>query len=161
MAVEKRVTSPLLVRSRRLRGCMPAVCRRALQECRLQDGPCSDPAPVNLLFWCTLQEPSSIEKVAEVDEHVGVAMSGLTADARTLIDHGRVETQQHRFTYNEPMPLESLTQVRVSSWCRFLRGAEATPSACRVSAVAGMRTCLGAAAQHSSGAHNRHRTWHT
>ena len=33
------------------------------------------------------------------------------ADARTLIDHGRVETQQHRFTYNEPMPVESLTQV--------------------------------------------------
>lgn len=46
-----------------------------------------------------------------MDEHIGVAMSGLTADARTLIDHGRVETQQHRFTYNEPMPLESLTQV--------------------------------------------------
>lgn len=59
----------------------------------------------------SLQEPSSIEKVAEIDEHIGVAMSGLTADARTLIDHGRVETQQHRFTYNEPMPLESLTQV--------------------------------------------------
>lgn len=39
------------------------------------------------------QEPSSIEKVAEVDEHIGVAMSGLTADARTLIDHARVETQ--------------------------------------------------------------------
>lgn len=58
-----------------------------------------------------MQEPSSIEKVAEIDEHIGVAMSGLTADARTLIDHGRVETQQHRFTYNEPMPLESVTQV--------------------------------------------------
>ena len=49
--------------------------------------------------------------MAEIDEHIGVAMSGLTADARTLIDHGRVETQQHRFTYNEPMPLESVTQV--------------------------------------------------
>jgi len=58
----------------------------------------------------TLLEPSSIEKVAEVDTHVGVAMSGLTADARTLIDHARVESQQHRFTYNEPMPVESITQ---------------------------------------------------
>lgn len=67
MAVEKRVTSPLL-------------------------------------------EPSSIEKVAEVDDHIGVAMSGLTADARTLIDHARVEAQQHRFSYDEPMPLESCTQ---------------------------------------------------
>ena len=35
--------------------------------------------------------PSSIEKVAEIDEHVGCAMSGLTADARTLIDHGRTQ----------------------------------------------------------------------
>jgi len=49
--------------------------------------------------------------VAEIDEHVGVAMSGLTADARTLIDHGRVEAQQHKFTFNEPMPIESLTQA--------------------------------------------------
>ncbi len=40
-----------------------------------------------------LQEPSSIEKIAEVDTHIGVAMSGLTADARTLIEHARVETQ--------------------------------------------------------------------
>ena len=39
------------------------------------------------------QVPSSIEKVAEVDFHIGCAMSGLTADARTLIDHGRVEAQ--------------------------------------------------------------------
>lgn len=40
-----------------------------------------------------MQEPSSIEKIAEVDTHIGVAMSGLTADARTLIEHARVETQ--------------------------------------------------------------------
>lgn len=57
------------------------------------------------------QEPSSIQKVAEVDAHIGVAMSGLTADAKTLIDHGRVEAQQHAFTYNESIPVESLTQV--------------------------------------------------
>lgn len=57
-----------------------------------------------------LLEPSSVEKVAEVDQHIGVAMSGLTADARTLIDHARVEAQSHRFTYNEPMPVESCTQ---------------------------------------------------
>jgi hypothetical protein len=39
------------------------------------------------------QEPSSIEKVAEIDEHIGCAMSGLTADAKTLIDHARADTQ--------------------------------------------------------------------
>jgi 20S proteasome alpha/beta subunit len=29
----------------------------------------------------------------EIDEHVGCAMSGLIADARTLVEHARVETQ--------------------------------------------------------------------
>ena len=56
------------------------------------------------------QEPSSIQKVAEIDDHIGCAMSGLTADAKTLIDHARAETQGHRFSYNEPMPVESCTQ---------------------------------------------------
>jgi len=36
-------------------------------------------------------------------------MSGLTADARTLIDHARVEGQNYRFTYDEPISIESLT----------------------------------------------------
>jgi len=45
--------------------------------------------------------------IFEIDEHMGCAMSGLTADARTLIDHARVEAQGHWFTYNERMPVES------------------------------------------------------
>lgn len=58
-----------------------------------------------------LQEPSSVEKIYEVDSHIGVAMSGLSADARTLVDHARSESQYHRFTFNEPMPVEALTQA--------------------------------------------------
>jgi 20S proteasome subunit alpha 5 len=46
-----------------------------------------------MLFHFLLQEPSSIEKVAEIDEHIGCAMSGLTADAKTLVDHARADTQ--------------------------------------------------------------------
>lgn len=38
-------------------------------------------------------EPGSIEKVLEIDEHIGCAMSGMTADARTMIDHARVVAQ--------------------------------------------------------------------
>eukprot|EP00928_Gymnodinium_smaydae_P086686 TRINITY_DN710_c0_g1_i1.p1 TRINITY_DN710_c0_g1~~TRINITY_DN710_c0_g1_i1.p1 ORF type:complete len:263 (+),score=84.42 TRINITY_DN710_c0_g1_i1:96-884(+) len=55
----------------------------------------------------SLIEASSIEKILEIDEHMGCAMSGLTADARTLVDHARVEAQAHWFTYNERMPVES------------------------------------------------------
>ena len=46
----------------------------------------------------------------EVDEHIGCAMSGLIADSRTLIDRARVEAQNHWFTYNEKMSVESVTQ---------------------------------------------------
>lgn len=38
-----------------------------------------------------LIEPSSIEKIVEVDAHLGTAMSGLVADARILVDKARVE----------------------------------------------------------------------
>ena len=125
LAVEKRVTSPLLVRLQSPRALPPACLPLRVPACCLAASCAATSAICSHIFcWAVaaspldlrsllpkMQEPSSIEKVAEVDEHCGVAMSGLTADARTLIDHGRVETQQHRFTYNEPMPLESLTQV--------------------------------------------------
>lgn len=55
-------------------------------------------------------DPASIEKIVEIDSHIGCAMSGLTADARTMIDKARVESQNYWFTYNEPMPVESVTQ---------------------------------------------------
>ncbi|XP_039061989.1 proteasome subunit alpha type-5-like [Hibiscus syriacus] len=45
-----------------------------------------------------LLESSSVEKIMEIDEHTGCAMSGLIADARTLVEHAGVETQSHRFS---------------------------------------------------------------
>lgn len=57
-----------------------------------------------------LLEPSSVEKILEVDAHIGAAMSGLVGDARTLVEHARVEAQNHRFNYDEAMGVEALTQ---------------------------------------------------
>eukprot|EP00029_Vermamoeba_vermiformis_P009183 TRINITY_DN44_c0_g1_i1.p1 TRINITY_DN44_c0_g1~~TRINITY_DN44_c0_g1_i1.p1 ORF type:complete len:252 (-),score=84.23 TRINITY_DN44_c0_g1_i1:76-831(-) len=67
----------------------------------------------------SLLEPNSIEKVVELDTHIGCAMSGLTADARTLIDHARVEGQNYRFTYDEPISVESLTHAVCDLALRF------------------------------------------
>eukprot|EP01025_Chloroclados_australasicus_P043471 TRINITY_DN4653_c0_g1_i1.p1 TRINITY_DN4653_c0_g1~~TRINITY_DN4653_c0_g1_i1.p1 ORF type:complete len:239 (-),score=29.82 TRINITY_DN4653_c0_g1_i1:308-1024(-) len=66
-----------------------------------------------------LLEPASGEKIAEIDIHVGCASSGLTADARTLIDHARVEAQSHTFMYNEIMPIESITRALCDLSLRF------------------------------------------
>lgn len=71
-----------------------------------------------------LLEPSSIEKVLEIDSHLGCAMSGLTPDSRTMIEHARVEAQNHRFTYNEPIKVESVTQAVCDLALRFGEGAE-------------------------------------
>merc|ERR1712055_1131143 len=58
-----------------------------------------------------LMEPTSIEKIVEIDSHIACAFSGLTADSKTLIDRARVESQNHWFTYNEDMKVESVAQA--------------------------------------------------
>ncbi|KAK9732815.1 hypothetical protein RND81_04G024100 [Saponaria officinalis] len=64
----------------------------------------------------------------EIDEHIGCAMSGLIADARTLVEHARVETQNHRFSYGEPMTVESTTQALCDLALRFGEGDEESMS---------------------------------
>lgn len=55
----------------------------------------------------------------EIDSHIGASMSGLIADARTMIEHGRVEAQNHRFNYDEPMKVEACTQALCDLALRF------------------------------------------
>ena len=51
------------------------------------------------------------EKLVEIDRHCACAMSGIVGDARILIDHARVEAQNHSFNFNEPMGIEAITQA--------------------------------------------------
>ncbi|KAF9648917.1 N-terminal nucleophile aminohydrolase [Thelephora ganbajun] len=55
----------------------------------------------------------------EIDHHLGCAMSGLTADARTMIDHARVTSQNHAFTFDEKIKVESVTQAVCDLALRF------------------------------------------
>lgn len=59
----------------------------------------------------TLMEPTTVEKIVEIDKHIGCAASGLMADSRTMIDRARVECQNHWFVYNEKMTVESTAQA--------------------------------------------------
>ncbi|CAA3018380.1 uncharacterized protein LOC111398920 [Olea europaea subsp. europaea] len=47
-----------------------------------------------------LLEPSNMEKIMEIDEHRSCAMIGLIADAQTLVEHARVETQEHNHIFS-------------------------------------------------------------
>lgn len=57
-----------------------------------------------------LIEAESIEKIFQIDEHIGVATSGLVADARALVDRARVEAQINMVTYDEPIGVEVLSK---------------------------------------------------
>jgi len=57
-----------------------------------------------------LIEPGSIEKIFEIDKHIGCATSGLVADARALIDRARVDAQINEITYNEKIQVKTLVK---------------------------------------------------
>lgn len=57
-----------------------------------------------------LVEAKSIEKIFQIDNHIGAATSGLVADARALIERARIESQINRITYNEPILVSGLAK---------------------------------------------------
>ncbi|KZX14849.1 proteasome subunit alpha [Methanobrevibacter cuticularis] len=57
-----------------------------------------------------LVESKSIEKIFQIDDHIGAATSGLVADARALIERARMESQINKITYNEPIRVETLAK---------------------------------------------------
>lgn len=76
----------------------------------------------------TLLETSSVEKIVEIDRHIGCAMSGLQADARSMVEHARVECQSHAFNYNEALRVESCTQAICDLALRFGESADGEES---------------------------------
>ena len=57
-----------------------------------------------------LQDPSFMWKIFQIDEHVGVAISGLSSDARLLVDQARIYAQSNRLMYDEPIDIEVLAK---------------------------------------------------
>jgi len=55
-----------------------------------------------------LEDPNYYRKIFQFDDHVGVAIAGLSSDARVLIDRARVYCQSNRLLYDEPADVESL-----------------------------------------------------
>ena len=52
----------------------------------------------------------SHKKIYEVDDHLGIASSGLLADARNLVEFARVKSQINKITYGSPISLGTLTK---------------------------------------------------
>lgn len=52
----------------------------------------------------------SVEKIFEIDKHIGVTFAGITSDARVLIERAQVKSQSHNMTYDSPV--DTLTIVK-------------------------------------------------
>lgn len=51
------------------------------------------------------------KKILPIDDHVAVAIAGLTADARLLCNFMRSECLDSRWAYNQPLPISRLVSV--------------------------------------------------
>ena len=50
----------------------------------------------------------SIEKLYEIDNHIGAATIGLVADGRKLIEQARLQAQRHRLSFDEPATMKQM-----------------------------------------------------
>jgi proteasome alpha subunit len=59
--------------------------------------------------YSPLQEPWGSEKIFKIEDHIGIAISGLTADARVLIDKARIQAQVNLLSYDEIISVKDAT----------------------------------------------------
>ena len=74
-----------------------------------------------------LQEPRTARKIVHIDDHICLAFSGLTADARVLIDRARLEAQNYRLSYDEPASVEYMTKHIAQVQQQFTQSAGLRP----------------------------------
>ncbi len=52
----------------------------------------------------------SVEKIWQIDDHIGATASGIISDARVLIERAQVLAQQHRVTYDSSIDIISIVK---------------------------------------------------
>ena len=54
--------------------------------------------------------PESVEKIWQIDEHIGATASGILSDARVLIERAQLAAQRHRITYDSDIDVLSIVK---------------------------------------------------
>ncbi len=52
----------------------------------------------------------TIEKIWQIDDHIGATASGILSDARVLVERAQLKSQQHKVTYDSP--IDTLSVVK-------------------------------------------------
>ncbi len=58
----------------------------------------------------SLVVPESVEKIWQVDDHIGATASGILSDARVLIERAQLRAQQHKVTYDTPVDVITIVK---------------------------------------------------
>ncbi len=54
--------------------------------------------------------PEAVEKMWQIDDHMGATASGILSDARVLIERAQLRAQQHKVTYDSPIDTLSIVK---------------------------------------------------
>jgi proteasome alpha subunit len=74
-----------------------------------------------------LEYKKNSKKIFKIDEHVGVAVAGLSPDARVLIRQARLQSQSNFMIYDEPIDIEDLTSSVGDLLQRYTQNAGVRP----------------------------------
>ena len=58
----------------------------------------------------SLVVPESVEKIWQIDDHMGATASGILSDARVLIERAQLKAQQNKVTYDSPIDVISVVK---------------------------------------------------
>ena len=58
----------------------------------------------------SLVVPESVEKIWQIDDHIGATASGILSDARVLIDRAQLRAQQNRVTYDSEIDTSTIVK---------------------------------------------------
>merc|ERR1712142_1023977 len=72
---------------------------------------------VEKLITAKLYESTSTKRIFNIDRHIGMAVAGLLADARHLVETARDEASNYRSEYGGPIPIKYLAH-RLASYVR-------------------------------------------
>ena len=54
--------------------------------------------------------PDSVEKIFQIEEHIGATASGILSDARVLIERAQLKAQQHQVTFDAPIDVDEIVK---------------------------------------------------
>lgn len=66
-------------------------------------------------------------KIQVLDNHVALAFAGLNADARILVDKGRLEAQSHRLSVEDPVTIDYITKYVAGVQQRYTQAGGVRP----------------------------------